>query len=135
GHVWVPIPGGRPPRQHPRNAVPPREEACLRRRGLSAVGRVSPGVIPRVIPGLLIEDGGHVKTVKFRDPRYVGDPINAVRIFNDKKVDERVVVDIRASKDGRSPDESAIGEIVSEAFMPVGYGGGVRDLETATRLV
>jgi len=92
-------------------------------------------MIPRVIPVLLLADGGLVKTVRFREPRYVGDPINAVRIFNEKQVDELLVLDIRASMEDRPPDESAIGDIVSEAFMPVGYGGGVRDLATATRLI
>jgi imidazole glycerol-phosphate synthase subunit HisF len=92
-------------------------------------------VIPRIIPVLLLEDGGLVKTVGFKEPRYVGDPINAVRIFNDKQVDELVVLDIKASLEGRGPDDGAIAEIVSEAFMPVAYGGGVRNLGTATRLI
>jgi len=92
-------------------------------------------MIPRIIPVLLLSDGGLVKTVRFRDPRYVGDPINAVRIFNDKQVDELAVLDIRASALERPPDEAAIAEIASEAFMPVAYGGGVRDLATATRLI
>ena len=92
-------------------------------------------MIPRVIPCLLLADGGLVKTVQFSDPRYVGDPINTVRIFNDKQADEIVVLDIRATIEGRPPDEDAIREIASEAFMPVGYGGGVRDLRTATRLI
>ena len=61
-------------------------------------------MIPRIIPVLLLDDGGLVKTVKFRDPRYVGDPINAVRIFNEKQVDEILVLDIRASVDDRRPD-------------------------------
>ena len=92
-------------------------------------------MIPRVIPALLLEDGGLVKTVHFRDARYVGDPINTVRIFNDKQVDEIVLLDIGATRGGRGPDEAAIEEIASEAFMPVGFGGGVRDLATATRLI
>lgn len=92
-------------------------------------------MIPRIIPVLLLADGGLVKTVKFREPRYVGDPINAVRIFNDKEVDELLVLDIRASLEGRPPDEAAIAEIASEAFMPIGYGGGVGSLEAATRLI
>jgi cyclase len=92
-------------------------------------------MIPRIIPVLLLSDGGLVKTMRFRDPRYVGDPINAVRIFNEKQVDELIVLDIQASVDGRPPDESAIAEIVSEAFMPVGYGGGIRDVGEATRLI
>jgi cyclase len=92
-------------------------------------------VIPRIIPVLLLEDGGLVKTVGFRDARYVGDPINTVRIFNDKQVDEIVLLDIGATLAGREPDAAAIEEIASEAFMPLGYGGGVRDLGTATRLI
>ena len=92
-------------------------------------------MIPRVIPVLLLSDGGLVKTVRFRDPRYVGDPINAVRIFNEKQVDELVLLDIEATPTGRPPDEAAVEEIAGEAFMPVAYGGGVRDLATATRLI
>lgn len=92
-------------------------------------------MIPRVIPALLLQDGGLVKTVRFREPRYVGDPINTVRIFNDKQVDEIVLLDISAARTGARPDEIAIEEIVSEAFMPVGYGGGVKDLAQARRLI
>lgn len=92
-------------------------------------------MIPRIIPSLLLSNGGLVKTVGFRDPRYVGDPINAVRIFNDKEADELVLLDIRATVEGSGPDEAAIAEIAGEAFMPVAYGGGVRDLATATRLI
>jgi imidazole glycerol-phosphate synthase subunit HisF len=92
-------------------------------------------MLPRIIPVLLLADGGLVKTVHFENARYVGDPINAVRIFNEKQVDELVVLDIQATREGRPPNEVAIGEIVSEAFMPVGYGGGVWDLATATRLI
>jgi len=84
---------------------------------------------------LLLSDGGLVKTVRFRDPRYVGDPINAVRIFNDKQVDELVLLDIRATPDARPPDEAALQEIAGQAFMPIAYGGGVRDVATATRLI
>ena len=92
-------------------------------------------MIPRVIPTLLLDQGGLVKTVRFRDPRYVGDPINTVRIFNDKQVDEIVLLDIGATREARGPDEAAIEEIAGEAFMPVGYGGGVSDLATATRMI
>jgi cyclase len=92
-------------------------------------------VIPRVLPVLLLEDGGLVKTVRFRDPRYVGDPINAVRIFNEKQADELVLLDIRATAEGRAPDLAGIEEIASEAFMPLAYGGGVRDVATATALI
>lgn len=92
-------------------------------------------MIPRVIPVLLLSDGGVVKTVRFREPRYVGDPINAVRIFSDKQTDELVLLDIDAARGDRAPNLEAIEAIASEAFMPVGYGGGVRDLETATKLI
>jgi imidazole glycerol-phosphate synthase subunit HisF len=92
-------------------------------------------MIPRIIPVLLLADGRLVKTTRFRDPRYVGDPINAVRIFNEKQVDELVVLDIEATPRNRPPDADAISDIVSEAFMPVAYGGGVRDVATATRLI
>lgn len=79
----------------------------------------------RVIPCLLLRSGGLVKTVRFRNPRYVGDPINAVRIFNEKLVDELILLDIEASKQARKPDLRLLEKIVSEAFMPVCYGGGV----------
>ena len=92
-------------------------------------------MIPRVIPALLLQDGGLVKTVAFRDARYVGDPINTVRIFNDKQVDEIVLLDIGATRTGRGPDEAAIEQIAAEAFMPVGYGGGVTSLAQARRLI
>ncbi len=88
----------------------------------------------RVIPCLLLKDGGLVKTVGFAVPKYVGDPINAVRIFSEKEVDELILLDIEASREGRDPDYEQIRDIVSEAFMPVAYGGGVRTLEAAHRL-
>jgi len=83
----------------------------------------------RVIPCLLLKDKGLVKTVKFKDPTYVGDPINAVRIFNDKEVDELLFLDITASVEGRRPPFKVIADIASECFMPLGYGGGIRSLE------
>lgn len=89
----------------------------------------------RVIPCLLLKGGGLVKTVTFRDPSYVGDPINAVRIFSEKEVDELALLDIEASKQGREPDYGQIRDIVSEAFMPIAYGGGLRTLEHAYRIV
>ena len=66
-----------------------------------------------------------VKSVKFKDYKYVGDPINAVRIFNDKEVNELVLIDIDASREKRTPDIKHITNIASEAFMPVAYGGGI----------
>ena len=90
---------------------------------------------PRVIPCLLLRRGGLVKTVGFENAKYVGDPINAVRIFNEKEVDELVLLDIEASRAGVEPDYDQIREIVSEAFMPIAYGGGVRSVGQAQRLV
>lgn len=82
----------------------------------------------RVIPCLLLRNQGLVKTVKFRDPKYVGDPINAVRIFNDKEVDELLFLDITATVDQKRPPLKMISEIASECFMPLAYGGGIRAL-------
>jgi cyclase len=89
----------------------------------------------RVIPCLLLSERGLVKTVKFEAPGYVGDPINAVRIFNEKEVDELVLLDIDASRQRRGPDFERIQGIVDEAFMPIAYGGGVKTLSDAQRLV
>lgn len=89
----------------------------------------------RVIPSLLISDGGLVKTVRFKDPKYVGDPINAVKIFNDKEVDEIVILDIDASKQARGPRFDFLAGITREAFMPMGYGGGIRNVEDVRRLL
>jgi imidazole glycerol-phosphate synthase subunit HisF len=89
----------------------------------------------RVIPALLIQDGGLVKSIKFKDHKYVGDPINAVRIFNEKEVDEIVVLDISATAHKKSPNISVIKEIASEAFMPLGYGGGITKLEEIKELI
>lgn len=82
----------------------------------------------RVIPCLLLKNQGLVKTVKFKDPKYVGDPINAVRIFNEKEVDELIFLDITASYENRKPNFKLISDIASECFMPFSYGGGIRDL-------
>jgi len=89
----------------------------------------------RVIPCLLLKNGGLVKTIKFKDPSYVGDPINAVKIFNDKEVDELVVLDITASREGKGPAFSTIEDIASECFMPVAYGGGITTVDEARRIV
>ncbi len=90
---------------------------------------------PRVIPSLLIQDGGLVKTRQFKTARYVGDPINAVKIFNEKEVDELVILDISAARARTSPAFDRIAEIASEAFMPIGYGGGVTSARDCQRLV
>lgn len=86
------------------------------------------------MPCLLLSEGGLVKTVRFRNRSYVGDPINAVKIFNEKEVDELVLLDIDASRLGSAPDEALIADLASEAFMPIAYGGGVRTAEQAVRL-
>jgi imidazole glycerol-phosphate synthase subunit HisF len=86
-------------------------------------------LITRVIPCLLLRNQGLVKTVKFKDPKYVGDPINAVRIFNDKEVDELLFLDISATNERKRPPLRVIGEIASECFMPLAYGGGIRTLD------
>lgn len=88
----------------------------------------------RVIPALLLRDGGLVKTRQFKDAKYVGDPINAIRIFNDKEVDELMVIDIVASKRGQEPDYAMIELFAGECFMPLCYGGGVRTVEQAARI-
>jgi cyclase len=88
----------------------------------------------RVIPVLLLQEGGLVKTRKFSKPVYIGDPINTIRIFNDKEVDEIIVLDIQASKQGREPDYKLIEECAGECFMPLTYGGGVTNVAQATRL-
>ena len=89
----------------------------------------------RVIPCLLLSNGGLVKTARFGRPRYVGDPINAIRIFNEKYVDELVFLDIEASRTGDEPDYDLIARIAGECFMPLCYGGGIRTLDQARRIV
>ena len=90
---------------------------------------------PRIIPCLLLHDGGLVKTTRFRDARYVGDPINAVKIFNEKEVDELVVFDIDATAQGRAPNERLITQFAVECRMPLCYGGGIRTVEQARRII
>lgn len=86
-------------------------------------------MMPRVIPCLLLRDKGLVKTVKFRDETYVGDPLNAVTIFNEKEVDELVFLDISATVEGRKIRKGVISQIAEQCFMPFAYGGGVRCIE------
>lgn len=90
---------------------------------------------PRIIPVLLLKGNGLYKTVRFKNPVYVGDPINTVKIFNEKEVDEIILLDIAASVEGREPNYERIGEIAGEAFMPLAYGGGVRNVEQAQRIL
>jgi cyclase len=89
---------------------------------------------PRIIPCLLVKDKGLVKTVHFKDPKYVGDPINAVRIFNEKQVDELIVLDIDATSEKREPDYKMIENLAAECRMPLCYGGGVRTVEQAQKI-
>jgi imidazole glycerol-phosphate synthase subunit HisF len=90
---------------------------------------------PRIIPSLLIHDRGLVKTVQFADPKYVGDPINTVRIFNEKEVDELSVFDIDASVNGSEPNYEVIENLASECRMPLCYGGGIKTVEHATQII
>lgn len=87
-----------------------------------------------MIPVLLVKDHGLVKTTKFADPKYVGDPINAIRIFNEKEVDELVLLDISATPGKRGPNFQLVQDVASECFMPLAYGGGIRGLDDAKRL-
>ncbi len=90
----------------------------------------------RIIPVLLLDSaGGLVKTVRFGKRTYIGDPINAVRIFNDKGVDELILLDIDATREGREPSYSLIEDIAGEAFMPVGYGGGITSVAQIQQLL
>lgn len=88
----------------------------------------------RVVPALLLDKGRLVKTTRFKDPKYVGDPTNAIRIFNEKEVDELLVLDISASTEKKEPDYGLIEEFASECFMPLAYGGGIRTTDQARRL-
>ena len=89
---------------------------------------------PRIIPCLLIQNKGLVKTVNFKNSKYVGDPINAVRIFNEKEVDELMVLDIDATCENRAPDFKMIEHLAAECRMPLCYGGGVKDVEQIKRI-
>lgn len=83
----------------------------------------------------MIQKGGLVKSVRFKDHKYVGDPINAVKIFNEKEVDEIVILDISATAENRPPNITQIKEIAGEAFMPLAYGGGITKLEEIRELI
>jgi len=89
---------------------------------------------PRIIPCLLVKNKGLVKTVKFSEPKYVGDPLNAVKIFNEKVVDELIVLDIDATIEQRDPDYKMIANLAMECRMPLCYGGGVKNKEQALRI-
>lgn len=89
----------------------------------------------RIIPCLLVHQGGLVKTQTFKAPKYVGDPINAVKIFNEKEADELIVLDIDATVHGREPDFRLIAKLAAECRMPLCYGGGVTNAAQAARIV
>ncbi len=90
---------------------------------------------PRIIPCLLIHEGGLVKTRNFAAPTYVGDPVNAVRIFNEKEVDELLVIDIDASVREQEPNYELIAQLATECRMPLAYGGGIKCVEQVERIV
>lgn len=90
---------------------------------------------PRIIPVLLIDDRDLIKTVKFQDRTYLGDPVNAVKIFNRKGIDELSILDIGATKNGREPDFELLKDIAGEAFMPLSYGGGITTIEQIHKLL
>jgi cyclase len=88
----------------------------------------------RVMPCLLVSNGRLVKTVRFRNPAYVGDPVNAIKIYNEKEVDELILLDITATTKGRKPDFSFLSEVADECFMPLAYGGGICDIDDISRI-
>lgn len=90
---------------------------------------------PRITPCLLVRDGGLVKTVQFKGAKYVGDPINAVKIFNEKESDELIVLDIDATVNGTEPDFKMIGRLAVECRMPLCYGGGIKTAQQAKRII
>lgn len=89
---------------------------------------------PRIIPCLSIMNRDLVKTTKFSNPRYIGDPVNSVKIFNKKYVDELCILDISATKEGKGPDFEFLKEIANEAFMPLSYGGGIKSLSDIEKI-
>ena len=90
---------------------------------------------PRLIPCLTIQDNDLVKTVQFKNPKYIGDPVNSVKIFNDKGVDELCILDISASKLNKEPNYKLLREIANEAFMPLSYGGGLKNLNQVKNII
>ena len=89
----------------------------------------------RVIPCLLVNNGRLVKTVKFKNPSYIGDPVNAIKIYNEKEVDELILLDITATVEKRSPPFQLLSEVVDELFMPLTYGGGISSIEHIKKLL
>tara|TARA_B100000674_G_C37681642_1_gene841816 strand:- start:22 stop:795 length:774 start_codon:yes stop_codon:yes gene_type:complete len=92
-------------------------------------------LLPRIIPVLLVHKGGLVKTTQFKNPKYVGDPINAVKIFNEKIVDELAIIDIDATTQDNSIDFNLIKNLASECRMPMSYGGGVKNIEQIEKII
>jgi len=92
-------------------------------------------IIPRVIPCLLLKNGGLVKTIKFNNETYIGDPLNAIRIFNKKEVDELALMDIEASKENKAPSFDIISSVAKECFMPFAYGGGIKSVEDIRKVL
>jgi len=90
---------------------------------------------PRIIPMLLVKNKGLVKTTNFKDPKYVGDPINAVKIFNEKEVDELIVLDIEASSYNNEPNYQMIKNLAFESRMPLCYGGGIKSIDQLTKII
>lgn len=88
----------------------------------------------RIIPCLLVDNKALYKTVNFKNPRYLGDPFNTIRLFNGKEVDEIIVVDIGASRDKKNPDFDFIKKLASECFMPICYGGGLSTIEDVEKV-
>ena len=88
----------------------------------------------RLIPVLLLKGGGLVKTIKFDNPKYIGDPIIAIRIFNQKEVDELIILDISSSIESKEPNYDLIKAVAGECFMPLTYGGGIRTIDQAKRI-
>ena len=116
-------------------SVSPREKPSLWHSTAQKLLETIAMLRPRIIPCLLLRNKGLVKTVNFTDPRYVGDPLNAVRIFNEKEADELMVLDIDATSDNVQPDYGMIGALAAECRMPFCYGGGVKTVEQAQRII
>lgn len=92
-------------------------------------------LMSRIVPVLLIRDKGLIKTVKFKEDKYIGDPINAVKIFNEKKVDEMIILDIDATTKSQEPDYKMIESIASQCRSPLCYGGGINMVDIATKIL
>jgi len=89
----------------------------------------------RIIPCLLVSNKGLVKTIQFKSPKYVGDPINAVKIFNEKEVDELIVLDIDATVKNHGPDYKLIKDLAIQSRMPLCYGGGIKTVKQAVKII